>query len=192
MPRMHRRHVMGLIGGGAIFSSVARAQVVPTCNGLTTDQCANKVLDTIKKANNIDEALNAWGAWSEVYEQAYRSMANAPVPPGDLDRFEDYVGDKIDHFTNPTSIATDALIKKHFPMLASVLEFAEGPVATALWVLLAPSPLQTPLQELQLTNDELSQALGVRLFPLLRSDWKSDYSSYIQDAINNGTIGPKP
>jgi hypothetical protein len=192
MFRINRRYAIGLMGASAIFPGAAQSQVVPFCNGLTANDCASKVRDAINNASNVDDALNAWGAWCGVYEQAYRSMAGAPVPPSDLDRAEDYVGDKIDHFTNPTSIATDLLIKKYFPMLASVLEFADGPVVTAVWLLLAPSPIQTPLQELQSTNDELSQALSIRLFPLLRSDWKTDYSSYVSDAFNGPTIGPKP
>jgi hypothetical protein len=89
--------------------------------------------------------MEAWGAWAEAYELEYRKFANAPVPPSDLDKIEDKISDKIDSYTNPASIATDLAIKRYFPLLASVLEFAEGPVVLVATGILSPSPLQTPL-----------------------------------------------
>ncbi|MDX0849158.1 hypothetical protein GOD74_12115 [Sinorhizobium medicae] len=169
------------------------ANVVPiSCDGSTVQQCAIKVKTILAdNATTPEEAVFAWGAWTDVYEKAYRGLANAPVPPTDLDRFESTIGDKIDSFTNPAQIALDLAIEKYFPRLATIIAAAEGPVAVALMTFLAPSPIVTPIQELQSTNDELSRLLWLKIGPWLVPDWRQQFNTKIQDALDGSTL-PKP
>ncbi len=158
------------------------------CNKMTIDNCALAVRDAIAKSSSPAEAIEAWGAWAEAFEKAYRGLENAPVPPSDLDQIEEKIADKIDSYTNPTSIATDLAIKRFFPLLASALEFAEGPVAVIVMGLVSPSPLQTPASELKATNDDIGGLLLAKIFPDLASDWKSRYSATVNEAMGGVDI----
>lgn len=192
---MNRRIALFAIAGSySCLRSVASANVVPSpsCEGINALGCATKIKNAIDNAATAEEALEAWGIWSRVYEDAYRSMQGAPVPPGDLDRFEGEIQAKIQKFTSPENIALDLAIARFFPQLAAILALPETTVAVAVWALLAPSPIETPLQELQASNTELASSLSLKLGPFLRSDWRWDYGTYITDALNAGSLGPKP
>jgi hypothetical protein len=189
-----RRHVLSL-STVVLFAGTTRVfsqTVMTSCSGLTNQDCASQVIEAINSAASVEEAVKAWGIWSVVYENAYRSWADAPVQPNDLERMEDFVRDKINDFTNPAQMALDALIKQYFPLIASMGEFASGPVGTALMALLVPSPTQSPLDELGALNENVSSAIKLRLAPVLRSDWRDDYDSYIVGAENSINLGHKP
>lgn len=175
------------------LSSISQADDAPiSCEGTTIDQCALLVKGVLSNtATTPEAAIQAWGSWAERYEKAYREMDDAPVPPSDLERFENAVSDRIDSFTNPASVALDLAIKKYFPRLASIFAFAEGAVVTSAMVFLSPSPIVTPIQELQSTNDDLSRLLRIKLSPWLRHDWRQRYSGIIQTALDDLAL-PKP
>jgi hypothetical protein len=173
-----------------LFSASSYANFVPKtslCSKMTIANCAAAVKHAISSSTSPEQAVEAWGAWAEAYEKAYRGMANAPVPPSDLDRIEDKIADKVGDYTDPASIAKNLAIKRFFPMLASVMEFAEGPVVLLVTGIISPSPMQTPAQELRATNDELGRLLLTKT-PILLPNWKTRYSTVVQDAFEGPTI----
>ncbi|MGO7585937.1 hypothetical protein ACC689_29035 [Rhizobium ruizarguesonis] len=194
MPNISRRMVLIAMGGFLSFCEYASANVVPiTCGDVTPDNCAIRIKAILTDTTTSPEqALQAWGAWSDVYENAYRGMADAPAPPSDLDRFEDAVADKIDSYTNPTSIALDQAIARFFPKLAAVSAYAEGPAAVAIMTFLAPSPTVTPIQELQATNNDLASALAIKLFASLRGGWRQEFNNTILNSLNEIRLGSRP
>ena len=155
---------------------------------MTTNNCALVVKKAITEAASPQAALEAWGAWAELYEKTYRQFKNAPVPPSDLDRIEDKISDKLESYTKPENVALDLAIKKFFSRLASVLEFADGPVVLIVVGILSPSPLETPIQELNSTNQELGSLMASKVFPMLSSDWKTDYSESVKDSFQGAQI----
>lgn len=180
---------LGPVGVHPAWANVASV----TCDGTTTMNCALKVKKILADpATSAEQAIAAWGAWADVYERAYRNMSNAPVPASDLQKIEDAVADKVDSYTNPVSIALDQAIKRFFPRLAGLIAFTEGPAVVAVYTFFSPSPTVTPIQELKLTNDELSQGLLVKLAPVLRFGWRDEFSKSVVDSLNTGTIGPTP
>lgn len=189
MVNISRRQALVVAGLSILHPKFARSQALASsCIGLNSLNCATKITALINSAATAEEAVQLWGEWAEVYEKAYRGMKDSPVTPDDLDRFEGAISDKIDSLTNPADIATDLAIKRYFPRLAGVLEFAEGPVVFAVMAFLAPSPLETPLQELQSLNHDVSDALILKLAPELRSGWRSDFSNYVSAALEAGTL----
>lgn len=191
----HRRALLALfVAIGICVASVQSTKAAQPidCSDSTAEQCALKVKSTlIDSSTTAEQALAAWGAWTEIYEAAYRGMKNSPVPPSDLDRFESGLGDKIGSLTNPTQIALDLAIERYFPRLATILAVAEGPVAVAVMTFLAPSPTVTPLQELHATNQELSRLLWLKIEPWLFPDWRKRYNGMIQLTLDGQSL-PKP
>jgi hypothetical protein len=177
-----------------VFTAVAHANFVPKtklCDGMTVTNCALAAKKAITDSASPEEALQAWGAWAEAYEKAYRALADAPEPSSELDRIEDKIADKIDQYTNPASVATNLVIKQYFPLLASILEFADGPVVLVVTGIVSPAPLQTPIQELKATNDDLGKLLLEKLSPVLKFNWRTLYSTTVQEAFS-GPVVQKP
>lgn len=188
-PAVSKSLIVLLMLIGSMPSARASIALEEICNNLTANQCALKVKAVlIDVSKSPEEALTAWGAWSAVYERAYRSMPNAPKTPDDVERFEDAIASKIDSFTQPQNIALDLAIARYFPRLAAILSIPEIPIVAAVMAFLAPSPIATPLQELQSTNSELSRLLVLRLTPLLQHDWRSRYGSAVRGALDGGRL----
>jgi hypothetical protein len=186
VPRTGLSVLFALIG--TLHATLAYPNFVPKtklCDKMSINDCAQAVESAIGKAATLDKAVEAWGAWAETYEKEYRKFANAPVPPSDLDKIEEKISDKIDSYTNPTTIATDLAIKRYFPLIASVLEFADGPVVLFVTGVLSPSPLITPLQELKQTNDEVGKLLMDKIFPSLKPGWKDQYDLSIREGFRD-------
>lgn len=176
--------------GGAFGNFVPRASL---CNRMTIDNCALTVKKAILQAQTPEAAVEAWGAWVEALETAYRQFENAPVPPTELDRIEDAIQDKIEDkiesVTNPPQVAFDLAFKKYLPRVASFVEFVEdadgaGEIIEAL----SPSPLITPVQELSETNKELSDLMMNKVFPIMSPVWKAEYSKIVGDSFREAQI----
>jgi hypothetical protein len=114
--------------------------VVPNCDSLSWQDCATMIESVLESATTPADAMQAWGAWSGKYDLIYRNFGAAAVTPSDLDRIEDSIRDKIDSWSSPTDIALDTGLKRYFPLLAGVMEFAWGPTVSLVSTILIPSP----------------------------------------------------
>ncbi|MGX1786085.1 hypothetical protein ACWIGM_05070 [Bosea sp. NPDC055332] len=181
-----------LLAGSGALAQIAPAPTI-SCGGITITDCVKRVHTAMSDPKATpQQVLQAWGAWSEVYERAYRSLKDAPVRPSDIDRIEGKLKDKIDSYTNPETVLVDQAIKRFFPTLAAIFAFAEGPVGEALFILFSPTPTVTPIQQLKLHNDDLAKVLLVRMTPLLNPDWKWRYNTAISEVLQGTPIGGKP
>jgi hypothetical protein len=171
-----------------LLGTAANANFVPQtklCNNMTIDNCALTVKKVIVQAQTPQAALEAWAAWVEAYEAAYRRFEKAPVPPTELDQIEDKIKEKVENkinsVTNPSQLAFDMMFKRYLPRLASIVEFADG--AGEVLAFLSPSPLVTPVQELAQTNKELGDLMTSKVLPVMSPDWKVDYSKIVEDSF---------
>jgi hypothetical protein len=188
---MSRAALRTFLLGTILLGTAAKANFVSQttlCGHMTIDNCALTVKRVITQAQTPQAALEAWAAWVEAYEIAYRRFENAPVHPTELDQIEDAIQDKIkdkiNSVTNPPQLAFDMAFKKYLPRLASIGEYA-GDVAVIIEVL-SPSPLVTPVQELATTNKDIGDLLAKKV--LMSSDWKVDYAKSVEDAFQGAQI----
>jgi hypothetical protein len=157
--------------------------------------CALAVKKAIKNANTPAEAFEAGAEWSKKYSQLFDKSAPPEWPPSDRKRLEKGVEtayeEIVGQYLDPASVALGLAIKKYFPTLSAILEFSFPPVATALYVILAPSPLVTEFSEAKSANEGIGNELIKKLDTFLPVNWRNEYSSRVQivvDEIQKPTI----
>jgi hypothetical protein len=185
------RHGIFAIFGSVLMVTAASANFIPQsklCDKMTTDGCALAVKNAITGATTPEAAAEAWGAWVEAYEIAYRKFEGAPVPASDLDKIEDKISDKIDDYTKPENVALNLALKRYLPRIAAFFEFLDGPEVLLVTGILSPSPLVTPIQELNTTNDEIGRLVSLKITPFMSSDWKTNYGAAVKDVFDGPEI----
>lgn len=158
---------------------------MPVCQpGDFWADCAKKVKEAIETAETPQQAIQFAIEWNQRFSALVAAYPEDDWTADDQQRFEDAFNDKIQEQidkVNPLKVIEDALFEQLFPRVAAILEWASGPVATAISTLIAPSPIANPVQEAKPYNSEIQAALRQKL-PVLPVLDQPVYDRLVNDA----------
>ena len=149
--------------------------------------CAEQVKTAIGNAQSAQEAVVAADRWADRYKQLYEMNPTGEWLPSDIDLFEkkleDLLDDTVGQWLDPADLALGMALSRYLPKVATVLEFASGAIASAIFVLLAPSPVANEFQAAKPVNDEIANLLRAKLEGRLGPTWQWSYDAAIRDAF---------
>jgi hypothetical protein len=76
----------------------------------------------------------------------------------------------------------DALFKRHFPMLAPVVGWANTPIIPTLEAFVDSEDVATDYNELRLMNNAIQRQVNESLIPYLKSDWQDQLTKAVEQA----------
>jgi hypothetical protein len=128
-----------------------------------------------KRPSDPKRVVDLVGLWGEAYVTRFnelRKQGRIEKSTPDADKIFEEVNAKL----NPIEIAKDKLeerlLKKYLSWLATIMEWADKPIAIVLKAFFNSSEIATDYQELRLMNDSIQKVAVSLLEPHMRSDWK--------------------
>jgi len=157
-------------------------------------ECAQRVESAIENAASPQEAVDAANQWADRYEKLYAANAQQDMPPDDAQRFEDEISDRLkdelDKWLDPVQIAFSQALAKYLPTLSAVLEWTSGPIATAIYALVAPSPVSNDFVAAHDVNEKINALIRDKVTPNLNPIWQQSYDDMVKSSYE--TIRGKP
>lgn len=163
---------------GLVWSTHAVAAQEISCANHTTFDCGKLVRDLLiekrtELLGNPERAYAIATEWDKVFRKAYLGLKNQPRSESDLEKIKKEVFDAINPIEWSKEKARDAVIRRYLPRLSPVMKFLSSAPVAALTAYLTPSEIASDLDELELANKEVQDALFPILMLNARSDWKS-------------------
>jgi hypothetical protein len=157
------------------------------CEVGTWSQCGVAVKQALdERPSDPREVLNIALAWGAGYDKQFDRLRRAgrlESSTPDSEKIYEAVKDKLDPKEIAKDRALEALVKKHFARAAPVLEFANGPIAAALFAFFDSSEIASDYDELRHMNVEIQKEVVELLGPALRPDWRPKLQNAVQQAV---------
>jgi hypothetical protein len=156
------------------------------CPKESAANCAQATLTALRAApRSPQEVLRIATVWSQRYESRLDTLARAGQA-NKSDPFRTTLPGFIAEELNPISLAqdaaVDALAKKYFPRLASVLHLIPTKVAVPLKAFFGSTETATEYDELRNDNDLVQQLVESLLDPYFRSGWRKSVTGAMEAA----------
>jgi len=156
------------------------------CDNDSWSSCGVAIKRALDSASDAKQVMDLGIIWGHSFDQGYdtlRKRGRIESSTPESQRVFETVSAECGPLSFAIDKAEESLLKRYVPTLASVLEWANGPIMVALKAFMEPQDVASDFEELKLIDDDIQESMLKTLEPHFQPDWKDRLNLAVEKAV---------